>query len=173
METDKRKAVARRLVTDSATAPDGLTSFWREGVQRMTEGYTCAEAALHVLSKARGWDPTLHAWVPAGYAGAIQSGKTTCGLLFGATIYLGLLHGGGEMGPPVAGSDARSQAIAAVHDLYRGFIVRFGDTDCQTLTGCNWGVADDVRRYYKEEVFSTVCLRQWEYVLEKCLDLGN
>ncbi len=60
-----------------------------------------------------------------------------------------------------------------VNHLGRGFITCFGDTDCQTLSGCDWGVAEDVRRYYKDEVFSTVCLRQWEYVLEKCLDPGN
>ena len=156
-------------MNDSTAAPDGLTLLWREGVQRMTEGYTCAEAALHVLSKARGWDPTLHAWVAAGYAGAIQSGKTTCGLLFGATVFLGLLHGEGSTQPPEAGNGARSQAIAAVNDLYRGFIARFGDTDCQTLTGCDWGALEDVRRYYEDEVFNSVCFRQWEYVLRECL----
>ena len=150
------------------TATGRLTSLWQQGVQLMTEGYTCAEVALRVLSQAKGWDLTTHQWATAGYAGAIASGKATCGLLVGATIFLGLLHGEGTGEPPTAQSEARSRAIAAVNDLYREFIAEFGDTDCRTLTGCDWSVAEDVKRYYKDEVYNVACFRQWEVALRGC-----
>ena len=147
-----------------------LASLWQEGVQLMAEGYTCAEVTLRVLVEAQGWDPSRYHWATAGYAGAIRSGRTTCGLLFGATIFLGLLQGEDAAQAPEIGSEGRSQAIASVNGLYCGFIEQFGDTDCRALTGCDWSSREDVKRYFREEVYTTTCYRCFEYVLGQCLD---
>jgi len=37
-----------------------------------------------VLREDTGWDATPYQWATAGYAGAIRSGKTICGVIFGA-----------------------------------------------------------------------------------------
>ena len=101
--------------------------------------------------------------------GAIASGKTICGTLFGGTVLLGYLHG--VSGPPASGvRDAkRMEAIDSVASLFRGFIERFGATDCRTLTGCDFGEEEDRNRYHVEGVFERKCLRYYRYVLAACL----
>ena len=108
-------------------------------------------------------------WPAAGYSGAIASGKTICGTLFGGTAFLGYLHGENASTAPAPEGQKRNQAIESVKELYQGFIERFGDTDCQTLTGCDWSKEEDIKRYREEEVYKETCFLYFEYVLSKCL----
>jgi len=101
-----------------------------------------------------------------------MSGKTICGVLFGATIYLGYLNGRNASAVPGLRDKRRKKAIASVEDLFNGFAKRFGHTDCQTLTGCDWTKERDRKRYFKEEVYKDTCFPQLEYAVEKCL-VGN
>jgi hypothetical protein len=105
----------------------------------------------------------------AGYDGAIRSGKTICGTLFGGTVYLGYLNGHDAEKAPEIGGERRAHAIEAVSDLYAGFVERFGTTDCQTLTGCDWGRQGDIDRYMEEKTYEDTCYKYFEYVLSKCL----
>jgi hypothetical protein len=50
-----------------------------------------------------------------------------------------------------------------------GYMGAISETDCQTLTGCDWGKKEDIKRYYKDEVYKDTCFRQFEYVIEKCI----
>ena len=147
-----------------------LNSMKDKSIQLMEKGYTCAEATLRVLMQEMGWDDTRYQWAAAGYTGAIKSGKTICGCLFGGTVFLGFLQGSGTTQLPGIENDKRSQAIASVEQLYQGFIEQFGDTDCYKLTGCDWGNRRDVVRYFKEEVYQNTCYRFMQYVLSKCLN---
>ena len=101
-----------------------------------------------------------------------MSGKATCGVLFGATIYLGYLNGISATDPPRLKDRRRTRAIESVAELFNGFTKRFGDTDCRTLTGCDWSKKKDIKRFFKEEIYKETCFHQFEYVIEKCL-LGN
>jgi len=101
--------------------------------------------------------------------GAINSGKTICGILFGASIYLGFLNGIDSSDAPKLKDRRRLNAIRSVNELFNGFIHRFGNTDCTTLTGCDWSKKEDIGRYYKDKVYRETCYHQFEYVVEKCL----
>ena len=101
--------------------------------------------------------------------GAIESGKTICGVLFGATVFLGYLHGVGARSGPAVDDAGRQAAIASVNSLFNTFIEKFGDTDCQRLTGCDWSKKADRTRYFKEEVYRETCYHYFKYVLEGCL----
>jgi hypothetical protein len=92
-------------------------------------------------------------WATAGYMGAIESGKTICGILFGGAVYLGYLSGVDAAGAPEVKDPKRKQAIASVRDLFQGFIDKFGNLDCTTLTGCDWSKKEDINRYLKEEIY--------------------
>jgi hypothetical protein len=37
------------------------------------------------LREDAGWDATPYQWATVGYSGAIDTGKTICGILFGAS----------------------------------------------------------------------------------------
>lgn len=101
--------------------------------------------------------------------GAINSGKTICGVLFGGSIYLGFLNGNGATDSPKLKDGNRLNAIRSVNDLFNGFIERFGETDCARLTGCDWSKQEDIQRYFREEIYNDTCFRQFEYVVGKCI----
>jgi len=121
------------------------------------------------LREDTGWDATPYQWATAGYAGAINSGKTICGVLFGASIYLGFLNGMGATNAPELKDEGRLKAIKSVNELFNGFINRFAETDCTALTGCDWSKKEDINRYFKDEIYKDTCFRQFEYVIEKCI----
>ena len=102
--------------------------------------------------------------------GAISSGKTICGVLFGASIYLGYLNGKDASDAPELKDGKRMSAIKSVNELFNGFIDEFGETECTELTGCDWSKKEDVKRYYKNQIYRDTCFRQFEYVLRKCID---
>ena len=116
-----------------------------------------------------GWDATPYQWATAGYMGAINSGKTICGVLFGGSIYLGFLNGKDSTNAPELKDEGRLNAIKSVNELFKGFINRFAETDCTALTGCNWSKKEDIERYFKDEIYKDTCFRQFEYVIEKCI----
>jgi len=122
------------------------------------------------MRETKGWDPTPYQWATAGYMGAIETGKTICGILFGGSVYLGYLSGINATEAPEIKDENRKEAIRSVRSLFWGFIERFGDTDCQALTGCDWSKKEDIKRYFKEKVYENTCYHQFEYVLDKCLD---
>jgi hypothetical protein len=102
--------------------------------------------------------------------GAISSGRATCGILFGAVVYLGYLNGIDETNAPAVKDEKRKAAIQAVNKLFEGFNKRFGHTDCQTLTGCDWSKQEDVKRYRQEQIYKDTCYPQFEYVLKACIN---
>jgi hypothetical protein len=121
------------------------------------------------LRENEGWDATPYQWATAGYMGAIGSGKTICGVLFGGAIYLGFLNGKDSTDAPMLKDENRLKAIKSVNDLFNGFINNFGETDCSLLTGCDWSKKEDIQRYYKDEIYKNTCFRQFEYVIEQCI----
>ena len=109
-------------------------------------------------------------WAAAGYYGAINSGKTICGILFGATAFLGFMHGSDAEDAPRVKDARRTAAIAAVNNLYKDFIAKFGDTECKALTGCDFSRSEEAGRYLRDQIFKDTCFPQFEHVLSFCLD---
>ncbi len=125
---------------------------------------------MQVLRGVKNWGAIPYQWATVGYSGAIASGKTICGILFGGAIYLGFLSGVDASAAPGVKDKHRKQAIAGVQDLFKGFINKFGDTDCKALTGCDWSKKNDVNRYRKEKIYQNTCYPQFEYVLAALLN---
>jgi hypothetical protein len=124
---------------------------------------------LQVLREIMGWDAIPYQWAAAGYMGAIDSGKTICGFLFGGSVFLGYLSGAKAAEAPTLEDGGRARAIASVKGLFEGFIERFNTTDCCRLTGCDFSRKTDARRYFKEKIYRNTCYRQFDYVLRQCL----
>lgn len=103
--------------------------------------------------------------------GAVNSGKTICGVLFGGSIYLGFLYGSNSAEAPTLKDERRLKAIASVKELFNGFIEQFGKTDCTSLTGCDWSKKEDIDRYREEQIYKETCFPQFKYVVKKCLDV--
>lgn len=122
-----------------------------------------------MLQEAEGWEAAPYQNAAIGYQGAIHSGKTICGTLFGGAAFLGLRAGNQPAMASGVQNEQRLAAIESVNTLFRGFLERFGDTDCKTLTGCDFSRQEEADRYMREEIYKDTCFRQFEYVLSECL----
>ena len=110
-------------------------------------------------------------WAAAGYQGAISSGSTTCGLLTGCTLAIGLKLGRSIEDNPQEHEEERKQAIAAVSELYRGFLEEFHGTGCRELIGLDFSVPEERQAYIDRKVWKAVCDVCLDFVMNKCFEL--
>jgi len=82
---------------------------------------------------------------------------------------MGYLSGIDATGIPEVKDSKRKAAITSVRNLFQGFKDKFGNTDCTTLTGCDWSKKEDINRYFKEKIYKGTCYPQFEHVLAECL----
>jgi hypothetical protein len=121
------------------------------------------------------WDLPLkgYSWATAGYMGAISSGQTTCGLLIGSSIAIGLRCGQGREGIPEKHEQERNKAIHAVRELYSDFLKEFGSTDCKTLSHCDWSEPEELNRYIQNKGWKNTCDIFLKFVVNKCIELAE
>ena len=105
--------------------------------------------------------------------GAISSGQTTCGLLIGSSMAIGLLCGQGKEGIPEEHESERNKAIYAVGKLYKDFIKEFGSTDCRTLINCDFSNQEDLNRYIQNKVWKNTCDVFLKFVMNKCMEIAE
>jgi len=118
------------------------------------------------------WEPGCKSfsWAAAGYAGAISSGKTTCGLLIGSSIAISLKHGKGLSCIPLEEETKRNAAITETADLYRDFIENFESSNCATLIDCDFAEPGEYDRYHKEQVYTNTCFRFFNHVMQRFIE---
>ena len=129
--------------------------------------YTCAEASLQALLKL--WDmknPEL-SWATAGYLGAIMSGETTCGILIGSSIAIGLRIGQGKDSIPEDHPEDRGTAIEMVTELYTDFMEKFGSSSCKTLSNVDFSDGEQVGKYIMEKKWKSTCDLFLDYTIRK------
>ncbi len=112
-----------------------------------------------------------YSWATAGYLGAIESGKTTCGLLIGSSIAIGLRSGQGKNCYPLEDTEERNITVKAVKKLYRDFLEKFHTTECKTLTGCDFSKSEDSIRYIDEEIYKDKCFAFFNFVMNRFIEM--
>jgi hypothetical protein len=117
--------------------------------------------------------PQGYSWATAGYMGAILSGQTTCGLLIGSSIAIGLRCGQGKEGIPEEHEQERNKAIHAVRELYSNFLNKFGSTDCKTLCKCDWSNPEELNQYIQNKGWKNTCDIFLKFVVNKCTELAE
>ncbi len=114
-----------------------------------------------------------YSWATAGYMGAIASGRTTCGLLIGSSIAIGLKCGQGKEGIPEVNETERDKAISSVNYIYREFLKEFGDSECKNLIKCDFSNPDDYNRYVQNKVWKETCDVFLSFIMRKCVEMSN
>lgn len=132
---------------------------------------TCAEATLQGLQEIWKIQNKDYSWATSGYLGAIISGQTTCGLLIGSSVAIGLKVGQTKECLPLEDSKARDRAVEEVAKLYEDFQREFGSTECRALIGCDFSKVEDQKRYYETEVYKAKCYKFFEYVMSRFVKL--
>ena len=121
------------------------------------------------------WDLPLkgYSWATAGYMGSISSGQTTCGLLIGSSIAIGLHCGQSKEGIPEEYEQERNKAIHAVGELYSDFLKEFGSTDCKTLSHCDFSNPEELNRYIQNKGWKNTCDIFLKFVMDKCIEMAD
>jgi len=121
------------------------------------------------------WDLPLegYSWATGGYMGAILSGQTTCGLLIGSSIAIGLRCGQGKKDIPEEHEGERNKAIQVVGELYRDFLKEFGSTDCKTLSHCDFSNPEDLTRYVQHKGWKNTCDVFLKFVMDRCVKMAE
>ena len=127
---------------------------------------TCAEASLEGLLKLWGIPKKDLTWATAGYGGAIQSGKSTCGILIGTGCALSFLSGRNLEGTPEEHPEVRAKAVKMVNKFYRKFLREFGDTQCKKLCGHDFSDPQDVLNYMNSKKWKTTCDVYLKFIME-------
>ena len=136
--------------------------------------YTCAEASLQALLTLWDLPKEGHSWATAGYGGAILSGQTTCGLLIGSGIAIGLRCGQGKKEIPEEHESERGKAILLVNDLYNDFLKEFGSTECRTLNeGTDFSNPDEAADWVINKKYKQTCDVFLKFVFEKCVKMAE
>ncbi len=105
--------------------------------------------------------------------GAILSGQTTCGLLIGSSIAIGLRCGQGKKDIPEEHEGERNKAIQVVGELYRDFLKEFGSTDCKTLGHCDFSNPEDLTRYVQHKGWKNTCDVFLKFVMNRCVKMAE
>ena len=111
-----------------------------------------------------------YSWAAAGYQGAISSGDTTCGLLIGTAIAIGLRQGMGKECIPFEDKDERDNAIAEVGAFYRDFLAEFGNTQCRNLISLNMSVPEERKQYIEGQVYKDTCFKFFKFVMNRFIE---
>lgn len=118
------------------------------------------------------WDiDKQHSWATAGYLGAINSGQTTCGLLIGCSIAIGLRHGKGKDCIPKDDEEYRNKAVNDVKMLYDDFIEKFKFTNCKELTSCDFSNPEGLKKYMEKEIYKEKCFVFFKFVMNRFIDI--
>ncbi|MBN2152026.1 MAG: C_GCAxxG_C_C family protein [Candidatus Lokiarchaeota archaeon] len=128
--------------------------------------YTCAEATLQACLELWQMDKKRPSWATAGYMGAILSGDTTCGLLIGTSVAIGLKRGNGLDGLPEDLEKERDKAIREVNKLYKTFKREMGSTRCKDVCGFDFSDADQGYRFIQTKAWKTTCDKGLRLVLD-------
>jgi len=110
-------------------------------------------------------------WVTSGYNGAIASGQTICGAVYGATAAIGFACAERMAERNETSRQARERATRMTHEFYRRFLKEFKRTDCRSLTGCDFSRPEDAMRYQRNQVWTDTCDRYLELAIRTCYDL--
>ena len=105
--------------------------------------------------------------------GAILSGETTCGLLIGSSVAIGLLWGQERDGVPEEHEDDRNGVIQAVGELYRDFLNEFDKTDCKALSHCDFSDSKDLQQWMQDMGWRSTCDIYLKFVMNKCIEMAK
>ncbi|MDZ7700307.1 MAG: C-GCAxxG-C-C family protein [Deltaproteobacteria bacterium] len=148
------------------TEENGIESAIRQAYRRMHR-YTCAEASLQALLEIWKLPKEKYSWATAGYLGAILGGQTTCGVLIGSSIAIGIRHGIETNGIPEEHEAERSAAIAEINNLYKEFIKEFGSTDCKKLNQLDFTDSKAFAQWTVEKGWKKTCDVFLDFVIKK------
>jgi C_GCAxxG_C_C family probable redox protein len=114
------------VVTQAKAA--ALADFGGQGAAHKN----CAQAVMLFALRALGEDPAVAEYARY-FGGGIGRTGSTCGVITGATMALGVR----DLHDPDTWADRAPEGVQQLQTIIADFAARFGNTTCRELTGCD------------------------------------
>ena len=143
----------------------------KKALDLMHGGWVCAAACMQGLREVLELRSEIAPWAVNGYMGAIGSGQTICGAVYGATATIGFSCGEKMEGRGETTRQARDRATGMTQEFYQRFLKEFNRTDCRSLTGCDMSRPDEMMRYWSKAVWLDTCDRYLEFAIRAVYEI--
>lgn len=110
----------------------------------------CAETVLKLIAEAGGRDPAPILGMASGFCSGVSRTKGQCGALTGAIMGIGLFAGGDDPGKN------REIVYELTQEMMDRYIDAFGSINCFDLTGCDFHIPEDQKRFREQGVKKSV-----------------
>lgn len=123
-------------------------------IQKLVEGYNCAQAVLYTCGDDLGVDKHALVKLASGFGAGMGRKGEVCGALTGGIIALGARYGRGRHDDRTA----TEQTYARTRDLMDQFESEHGAVTCRDLLdGCDLMTPEGRQLYAEKELGRTVC----------------
>lgn len=114
-------------------------------------GLYCAESVLQAVVEHEGIDSALVPKMATGFCGGMARNSGPCGVVSGAVMAIGLLHGRSD-------SQASDEVCYRMVNTFIGkFTEAFGGIGCTELLGCDLARPEEMATAREENRFETIC----------------
>ena len=137
----------------SVTSMSDPTQAGTHAVEKLLQGYNCAQAVLHANCTKLGFPHDTALQLACGFGAGMGRTEEVCGAVTGGVIALGLRYGRGE-----AEDDAKTEET---YERTRAFMERFaarhGSVICRELIECDLLTPEGRSYYRKQDVLHQTC----------------
>ncbi|MDD1672023.1 MAG: C-GCAxxG-C-C family protein [Methanomicrobiales archaeon] len=137
-----------------------------QALQAFREGANCAQSVVSAFAGEYGLDQDTALAVARGFGSGMATGST-CGVISGATLIIGL-----ATGITVDNKEAKPKAYRLVKDFTWRFRERYGSTICRDLMGCDVSDPSQAQHARERDLFNRICspmIRDTVMILEEIL----
>lgn len=133
------------------------------------EGFNCAESALLALSDFKKLDCGCIPNVASGFGGGVGRSGEICGVITGAVMAMGIVHGRSRQ----EGKDSKTKEriYELVSNFVKNFQSKFGSLKCIELTGCDFSTAEGSNKFKSEKIHSNICSKLLEFAVSEAMKL--
>lgn len=124
----------------------------------------CAETVLKLIAEAGGRDPEPLLGMASGFCSGLARTRGQCGALTGAIMGIGLMAAEGKP------AENREMVYELTHELVERFTRTFDSINCFELTGCDFRIPEDQKRF-KESGIKNKCYEFCTVAVEEALGL--
>lgn len=122
-----------------------------QALRAFQQGANCAQSVVIAFAGEYGVERTTALAAARGFGSGMATGST-CGLIAGATLVIGL-----ATGIEVDNKEAKPVAYRLVKEFTKRFKDRYGSTICRDLMGCDVSDPSQAQQAREKDMFNRIC----------------
>ncbi len=118
-----------------------------------SKGYVCSQAVLSTYAEQFGLDYETALKISTAFGGGMARQSETCGVITGALMVIGLMHGNTE----VEDDTSKEKTYAIAQELMKRFEQKFDSLKCRCLLNEDISTSEGLERAKDKKLFETLC----------------